>query len=430
QIFSFAFDGFVASLFAPMLGGATSILPREEEAKDPFALRKLIASESITHYYGVPSLFNAIVDSATAEDLSKLRCVTLGGEKLSLQMVQKIKQKNPAIEINNEYGPTENSVVTTIQRAIEVDQEITIGRPLPNVAVYIVNAEHHLQPIGVVGELCIAGRGLARGYLNRPELTEEKFILNPFVPGDRMYKTGDLARWRPDGTIEYVGRVDEQVKVRGFRIEIGEIESTILQYQGVGEVVVTAQEDQHAQQYLCAYFVADTEVVLADLRKFVSKALPAYMVPAYFVQLMSLPTTANGKVDKRALPMPQHVGVVGREYVAPRNMIEEQLAAIWQEVLEVEQIGITDHFFEMGGHSLKAMLLISKVYEYMQEELPLHLVFQQPTIQKMAEFILHKQYEQNAGHPILLNNKTIRPVFGFTPIGAHSTFYQKLAEEI
>ncbi|MGG3871097.1 non-ribosomal peptide synthase/polyketide synthase [Brevibacillus laterosporus] len=430
QIFSFAFDGFVASLFAPMLGGATSILPREEEAKDPFALRKLIASESITHYYGVPSLFNAIVDSAITEDLSKLRCVTLGGEKLSLQLVQKIKQKNPAIEINNEYGPTENSVVTTIQRAIEVDQAITIGRPLANVAVYIVNAEHHLQPIGVVGELCIAGRGLARGYLNRPELTEEKFVRNPFVPGERMYKTGDLAKWRPDGTIEYVGRVDEQVKVRGFRIEIGEIESTILQYQGVGEVVVTAQEDQHAQQYLCAYFVADTEVVLADLRKFVSKALPAYMVPTYFVQIMNLPTTANGKVDKRALPTPQNVGVIGREYVAPSSMIEEQLTAIWQEVLEVEQIGITDHFFEIGGHSLKAMLLISKVYEYMQEELPLHLVFQQPTIQKMAEFILHKQYEQNAGHPILLNNKTIRSVFSFTPIGAHSTFYQKLAKEI
>ncbi|MCR8937086.1 non-ribosomal peptide synthase/polyketide synthase [Brevibacillus laterosporus] len=430
QIFSFAFDGFVASLFAPMLGGATSILPREEEAKDPFALRKLIASESITHYYGVPSLFNAIVDSATAEDLHQLRCVTLGGEKLSLQIVQKIKQKNPAIEINNEYGPTENSVVTTIQRAIEVDQEITIGRPLANVVVYIVNTEHHLQPIGVVGELCIAGRGLGRGYLNRPELTEEKFVANPFAPGERMYKTGDLAKWRTDGTIEYVGRVDEQVKVRGFRIEIGEIESTILHYHGVKEVVVTAQEDQHAQQYLCAYFVAEKEVVLADLRKFVSKELPAYMVPTYFVQLLELPTTANGKVDKRALPEPQHIGVAAKEYVAPRNMIEEQLAAIWQEVLEIDPIGITDQFFEIGGHSLKAMHLISKVYEYMQEELPLHLVFQHPTIEKMAEFILHKQYEQNAGHPILLNKETIRPVFSFTPIGAHSTFYQKLAEEI
>ncbi|PCN44848.1 non-ribosomal peptide synthetase [Brevibacillus laterosporus] len=430
QIFSFAFDGFVASLFAPMLGGATSILPREEEAKDPFALRKLIASESITHYYGVPSLFNAIVDSATAEDLHQLRCVTLGGEKLSPQIVQKIKQKNPAIEINNEYGPTENSVVTTIQRAIGVDQAITIGRPLANVTVYIVNNEHHLQPIGVVGELCIAGRGLGRGYLNRPELTEEKFVANPFVPGERMYKTGDLAKWRPDGTIEYVGRVDEQVKVRGFRIEIGEIESTILQYHGVGEVVVTAQQDQHAQQYLCAYFVAEKEVVLADLRKFVSKELPAYMVPTYFVQLLELPTTANGKVDKRALPKPQNVGVAAKEYIAPRNMVEEQLATIWQEVLEVEKIGITDHFFEIGGHSLKAMLLISKVYEYMQEELPLHLVFQHPTIEKMAEFILHKQYEQNAGHPILLNKETNRPVFSFTPIAAHSTFYQKLAEEV
>ncbi|RAP29427.1 Bacitracin synthetase 3 (BA3) [Brevibacillus laterosporus] len=430
QIFSFAFDGFVASLFAPMLGGAVSILPREEEAKDPFALRKLIASENITHYYGVPSLFNAIIDSATAEDMHQLRCVTLGGEKLSPQIVQKIKQKNSTIEINNEYGPTENSVVTTIQRAIEVGQDITIGRPLANVAVYIVNTEHHLQPIGVVGELCIAGRGLARGYLNQSELTEEKFVANPFIPGERMYKTGDLAKWTTDGTIEYIGRVDEQVKVRGFRIEIGEIESTILNYPSVKEVVVTAQEDQHAQQYLCAYFVAEEELELTDLRKYVAKELPGYMVPTYFVQLLELPITANGKVDKRALPEPQRVGIATKEYVAPRNMTEGQLVAIWQEVLEVEPIGITDHFFEIGGHSLKAMHLISKVYEYMQEELPLHLVFQHPTIEKMAEFILHKQYEQHAGHPILLNKETIRPVFSFTPIGAHSTFYQKLAEEI
>ncbi|MFS0553781.1 non-ribosomal peptide synthase/polyketide synthase [Brevibacillus sp. 179-C9.3 HS] len=431
QVFSFAFDGFVASLFAPLLGGATCVLPREEEAKDPVALKKLIASTGVTHYYGVPSLYQAILDCSTATDFRDLRCVTLGGEKLPAQLVHKTKAKHPGIEINNEYGPTENSVVTTISRSIEAGQDITIGRPLANVQVYIVDAQHHLQPVGVVGELCIGGPGLARGYLNKPELTEEKFVANPFESGERMYKTGDLVKWRTDGKIEYIGRADEQVKVRGYRIEIGEIESAILAYESIDQAVVVAQEgDSAAGQYLCAYFVTAAEVSVSELRRHLAKELPAYMVPSYFVQLDQLPLSANGKVDRKALPQPQQSDAITREYVAPRNATEHQLASIWQEVLDVEPIGITDHFFELGGHSLKATLLVAKVYEYMQIELPLNLIFQHPTIEKVADFITHKTFQTNYTRAILLNKETARNVFCFTPIGAESVYYQKLADEI
>ncbi|RNB58979.1 amino acid adenylation domain-containing protein [Brevibacillus gelatini] len=431
QVFSFAFDGFVASLFAPLLGGATCVLPREEEAKDPVALKKLMATTAVTHYYGVPSLFQAIVDCSTPTDFAHLRCATLGGEKLPEQLVRKTKEKHPSVEINNEYGPTENSVVTTISRSIEPGQTITIGRPLANVQVYIVDEGHNLQPVGVVGELCIGGAGLARGYLNRPDLTAEKFVENPFQPGESMYKTGDLVKWRTDGTIEYVGRADEQVKVRGYRIEIGEIESAVLAYKGIEQAVVVAREDDAASgPYLCAYFVPAAEVSVADLRSHLAKELPAYMVPSYFVKLAQLPLSANGKVDRKALPKPQPSDATTREYVAPRNATEQQLVSIWQEVLGMEPIGITDHFFELGGHSLKATLLIAKVYEYMQVELPLNLIFQHPTVEKVADFITHKRFESQYGKAILLNEKTERNVFCFTPIGAQSVYYQKLAAEI
>lgn len=246
-----------------------------------------------------------------------------------------------------------------------------------------------------------------------------------------MYKTGDLVKWRTDGTIDYIGRADEQVKVRGYRIEIGEIESTILAYDGIDQAVVVVQEDElTAGQYLCAYLVPSAEVSVSGLRRHLAKELPAYMVPSYYVQLDQLPLSANGKVDRKALPKPKPSDATTREFVAPRTATEHQLASIWQEVLGIEPIGITDHFFELGGHSLKATLLVAKVYEYMQIELPLNLIFQHPTIEKVADFITHKNFEGNSGSAILLNEEMARKVFCFTPIGAQSVYYQKLADEI
>ncbi|MED1944045.1 MULTISPECIES: tyrocidine non-ribosomal peptide synthetase TycB [Brevibacillus] len=408
QVFSFAFDGFVASLFAPLLGGAVCVLPREEEAKDPIALKKLIASTGVTHYYGVPSLFQAILDCSTVADFPELRCVSLGGEKLPAQLVQKTKEKHPKIGINNEYGPTENSVVSTISRSIEPGQDITIGRPIANVKVYIVDAQHRLQPVGVVGELCIGGPGLARGYLNKPELTDEKFVANPFEPKERMYKTGDLVKWRTDGTIEYVGRADEQVKVRGYRIEIGEIESAILAYENIDQAVVVARDDGSAAgQYLCAYLVAASEVSIAELRRHLAKELPAYMVPSFFIQLDKMPLTPNDKVDRKALPKPSQDDNSGREYEAPRNELEQLLATIWTDVLGIKQVGIKDNFFELGGDSIKAIQVSTRLYAS-GWTLAMKELFQHPSIEEVAIHVTPNNRESDQG--------VVEGEIGLTPI--------------
>jgi len=431
QVFSFAFDGFVASLFAPLLGGAVAVIPEETDAKDPIALKKLMKTTGVTHYYGVPSLFQAILDCADADELQQLRCVTLGGEKLSSHLVQRTKQLVNDCEINNEYGPTENSVVSTIARSVDSRIEITIGRPVDNVQVYIVDKQDRLQPVGIAGELCVAGVGLARGYLNQPTLTAEKFVPNPFRPGERMYKTGDLAMWFEDGSIQFLGRMDEQVKIRGYRIELEEIEKIILDSGMVKDAVLVAREEErNPETYLCAYLVPEQATDLPELRRYLMQKLPAYMVPSYFVKLEQLPLTPNGKVDRKALPAPRETDMERSEYVAPRTQTEDQLVAVWQEVLGVAKIGIKDDFFELGGHSLKATLLVAKVFAYMQVELPLNLIFTHPTIEKMAAYLTEQKQEPTMGKPILLNQIAQRHLFAFTPIGAHSYFYQSLAEHL
>ncbi|TGV30419.1 amino acid adenylation domain-containing protein, partial [Mesorhizobium sp. M00.F.Ca.ET.186.01.1.1] len=396
QVFSFAFDGFVASLFAPLLGGATCVLPQEAAAKDPVALKKLMAATEVTHYYGVPSLFQAILDCSTTTDFNQLRCVTLGGEKLPVQLVQKTKEKHPAIEINNEYGPTENSVVTTISRSIEAGQAITIGRPLANVQVYIVDEQHHLQPVGVVGELCIGGAGLARGYLNKPELTAEKFVANPFRPGERMYKTGDLGRWLHDGTIDFIGRVDDQIKVRGYRIEVGEIEAVLLAYDQTNEAVVVAYQDDRGDSYLAAYVTGKAAIEESELRAHLLRELPAYMVPTYLIQLDALPLTPNGKVDRKALPKPEGKPATGAAYVAPATEVEAKLVAIWENALGISGVGVLDHFFELGGHSLKAMTVVAQVHREFQIDLLLKQFFAAPTIRDLARLIEHSEQAADA----------------------------------
>ncbi|WP_140399040.1 condensation domain-containing protein, partial [Paenibacillus thiaminolyticus] len=240
------------------------------------------------------------------------------------------------------------------------------------------------------GELCISGAGVARGYLNRPELTGERFADNPFEPGARMYRTGDLAKWLPDGNIEYLGRVDHQVKIRGYRIELGEVEAQLLKIASVQEAVAIAREDGDGQPYLCAYIVADKELTSGELRNALSQALPGYMVPSCFVQLEHMPLTPNGKIDRKALPEPDGSMQTGAEHVAPRTAVEAQLAQIWQEVLGLPRIGVKDHFFDIGGHSLRATALVAKLHKEMGIEMPLREVFQSPTIEQMAEVITGK----------------------------------------
>ncbi|MDP4147324.1 MAG: amino acid adenylation domain-containing protein, partial [Bacillota bacterium] len=387
QIFSFYFDGFITSFFVPIVSGSKVILLAEQEAKDPVAMVKKIKNKNITHFISVPALFTAMLEVLEDKNVKSLRMVTLAGENITHKIVEQSKKLLPKAEIINEYGPTENTIATTIMRDVRVEKHISIGKPISNTRVYILDKSNKLQPIGVSGELCISGDGLARGYLDRRELTEEKFIPNPYEPGERMYKTGDLARWLPDGNIEFIERIDHQVKIRGFRIELGEIESQLLKHEEIREVVVIDKEDKEGNKYLCAYVVGDKELTVTELREHLSKELPDYMVPLYFIQLENIPLTPNGKIDRKGLPEPDSEINTGVEYAAPRNEVEEKIAKVWSEVLGVETIGIDDNFFALGGHSLKAIQVVSMIHRELNVELSVSKLFNSPTIRQIGESI-------------------------------------------
>ncbi|CAH1202642.1 Plipastatin synthase subunit B [Paenibacillus plantiphilus] len=386
---SFAFDAFVSTFFAPLLSGAAVVFAKDEEAKAPLVLKRLIASERITHFSTVPSMFAAILDAITPEEGASLKAVTLGGEKLSEVVAARAASKHPGLELVNEYGPTENSVITTCLRHAEDGRPITIGVPIANTEVWVLGADLQLQPVGAAGELCISGKGLARGYLNLPELTKEVFVPHPYIEGARLYRTGDLARWTAEGELQFVERADHQVKIRGYRIELGEIEAVLRKQPSIEEAVVLALQEGAGSGQLCAYITlaAGSSWDEAAIRSALQGELPGYMVPAFLIRLEKLPLTANGKIDRKALPAPDSDGSAVREYVAPGTLLEAKLQPIWQEILGVEQVGVTDDFFELGGHSLKAMMLITRVKKELETEVPLKTLFQRLTIRDIARYI-------------------------------------------
>ena len=286
--------------------------------------------------------------------------IMVGGEALDRDLATALVKRGS--QVWNLYGPTETTVWSTVWQVPDEFKTIAIGHPIANTRVYVLDQRLQPVPVGVPGELHIGGVSLARGYLGRPDLTNEKFISDPFSAeaGARMYKTGDLVRWLPDGNIEYLGRLDHQVKVRGFRIELGEIEAVLREHPAVRETVVVARKDASGEKSLVAYLVphAMQQPTLGDLRAHVRQKLPNYMVPSAFVLLESLPITPNGKVDRRALPSPEERRLqTAHEYEAPRTPLQRDLAAIWAEVLRLDRVGIHDNFFELGGHSLLANAL-------------------------------------------------------------------------
>ncbi len=320
----------------------------------------------------------------------------VGGEELKRDLAAEIYEMFAGnIEIYNEYGPTETVVGCMIYKfdyEKELSVSVPIGTPADNVQIYLL--DEGLKPVasGVVGEIYISGDGVARGYLNREDLTKERFIQNPFMinqSGSRMYKTGDLARMLPTGNIEFIGRIDNQVKVRGFRIEPGEIEGKLLSHDAVKEAIVIDWKDKNENIHLTAYIVSDTELSTSELKKYLSDKLPEYMLPAYFMQLDAFPLTPNGKIDRQALPDP--VEVRNSEGVAPRNAVEEKLLKIWEEVLGREGFGITDEFFDLGGHSLTAIRLLSMIQKELNVEITLMEVFKSPTIAELAEIVASKK---------------------------------------
>jgi amino acid adenylation domain-containing protein len=429
----------VWEIFGPLLQGVPTVIVSDRVLKDPQQFVETLASNNVTRLVLVPSLLRVLLDtySNLQQRLPKLKLWVTSGEALSFDLLQNFRQIMPESILLNLYGSSEVSADVTCYSIKPQDKaplHVAIGRPIANTQIYLL--DRHLQPvpIGVPGELYVGGSGLARGYLNQPEMTQERFIPNPFIDfglpildfrlGDssqnlescenaqfsnpkskiqnpklsaRLYKTGDLARYLPDGNIEFLGRIDNQVKLRGFRIELGEIEAVLSQHPGVREVVVLAREDEPNNKQLVAYVVAHPEeaIALNELQRLLKEKLPDYMVPSAFVMLEGLPLLPNGKVDLLSLPAPNLTrSNLEAAYQAPRTEIERTIATIWQEVLHVEEVGIHDNFFELGGHSLLLVQVHSKLQNIFQRIFPLVGMFQYPTISYLAEYLSQEQSEQ------------------------------------
>ncbi|MDM8560642.1 amino acid adenylation domain-containing protein [Candidatus Parabeggiatoa sp. HSG14] len=433
QTGSLAFDASTFEIWGALLNGGSFCRPPEHTVLDAIEMKHFIQQYDISTMWLTASLFNQLVDM----DISLfkgLKHLLIGGEKLSVHHVNKVKKTYPDLVIINGYGPTENTTFTVCHRIEKLyQQDIPIGKPIGNTQVLILDTKNALVPVGVAGEICAAGDGLARGYLNDPVLTKEKFVAHPFEADKRIYRTGDLGRWLPDGAIEFLGRKDEQVKVRGYRIEPGEIENHLLQHDLVKEAIVIAKDFGPDSKELLAYFTLQEDLDVDELREYLKNRLPDYMVPAYFTKLDNLPLTPNGKVNKKALPAPD-MGhhKADAHYEAPKSETEKQLALIWEEVLGHKGIGVTDDFFDIGGHSLKVTKLIALIHKKMEIEVPLATVFKASTIRELAKHLLDlasfgiKEIDEAMVH---LGGKTAeKSIFGLPPGTGDAIGYIQLAE--
>jgi amino acid adenylation domain-containing protein len=391
---SLAFDSSVAVIYWTLCQGGCLVIPDEERKTDPVHLSRLIAGHGVSHWLSIPRLYALLLSQASPGDLASLRAVIVAGEACTADLVAAHHAQLPGAALYNEYGPTESTVWTTVDGPAR-EAGLPIGRPIAGVRVRLLDRALQPVPAGVPAELLIGGDNLARGYLGRPELTAERFLPDPFAgvaaePGARLYRTGDLARWLPDGRLDFLGRADQQVKIRGVRIELGEIESALLRHPAVREAALLVREDRLGDRRLVAYLVAGPEVAgePSRLRAFLRQALPDSMLPGAFVFLDAMPATATGKIDRRALAA-LDVAELAREapFVAPRTPVERQIAAIWSDLLGVQRIGAHDNFFHLGGHSLLTTQLVSRLRTEFLLEIPLPSFFDDPTVAGLAQVI-------------------------------------------
>jgi acyl-coenzyme A synthetase/AMP-(fatty) acid ligase len=385
---AFTFDVSVMDMFMPLLGGARVVLAAAQTLHSPPRLAELIRGAGVTFACLPPAVLNLL----TGEEFPGLRTLLSAGEELTSELLR--SWLRPGLEIYNGYGPTEASIGSTFMRLDEQTQlPPPIGRPKPNYQAYVLDGFGHPVPVGVIGELHIGGAGVARGYLNRPELTDERFIPDPFRPGPgaRLYKTGDLVRRRPDGTIGFVGRADGQVKIRGLRVELGEIESALTAHPAVAQAVVTMITDPAGGKQLAAYLRArpGRAPQPAELRAYLSDQLPAYMVPGYLMVVDEFPLTKHGKIDKAALPEAQAIGA-GGELVPPGTLIEAVLVDMYARLLGSEQVGATDSFFDLGGNSLQAMQFVTELRAALAVDLDIAAVFLSPSPRQLAALLRDK----------------------------------------
>ena len=388
---SFTFDSSVVGIFWTLCQGGTLVLPPQRIEQDIQKLVATIASRKISHILTLPSLYAILLEQADAKQLASLNTVIVAGEACRRGLVDLHYNRLPNAILFNEYGPTECTVWSTAYKipATFEGNRVPIGRPIPNTQNYILDSHDQLVPIGVPGELCIGGAGVTSGYLNRPDLTAEKFIEYAIAgePPTRLYRTGDLARYLPDGIIEFLGRIDHQVKLRGFRIEPGEVATVIGCHPAVLEAVVIVQETNRQTKQLVAYVVGknNDDQFLSDLKRFLKARLPDYMIPSVFVVIERMPRTENGKIDRGALPAAIRKGVdVEKRHVSPRNPLEAELSRIWCKHLRVDNVGVMDNFFELGGDSLLALGLIADIKKKTGNHISLSALLNNPTIEGLA----------------------------------------------
>jgi amino acid adenylation domain-containing protein len=442
QFASFSFDVSVWDTILSLCQGAALYLLPQNRLVAGDNLIETVERDGITHALLPPTLLAGLSERA---NVAALPVLMAGGEALPGWIAERWGRERQLINV---YGPTETTIVVTMHRcAAEERGNPSIGRPITNTRVYILDSNREPVPVGVVGEIYIGGAGVARGYLKRPDLTAERFVLEPYAkePGARMYRTGDLARWLPNGNIEFLGRNDHQVKIRGFRIELGEIEARLAEHPEVLDAVVLAREDTPGEKRLVAYVVANQKAKEADsgnknaglwiseLREHLLGKLPEYMVPTAYVPLKRIPLTPNGKIDRKSLPEPDK-DIREQEYVGPRNATEETLCRLWQEVLRRERVGIHDNFFNIGGHSLLAVQVISCIKQAFTVEMPLSVLFAAPTVARMGEHIAAvNEPDRSQSSPVLVNiqpHGSRPPFFCVHAVGGQVISYAELSQEL
>lgn len=412
---SFAFDSSVATIFHALCSGGTLVLPPADFDWEARRISELIRRHEVESMLSVPSLYSELLGTAAPDALRSLQRVILAGEACARQLVTLHFQTLPQTELFNEYGPTEATVWSTVYKCDRQPREgaVPIGRPIANAKVYVLDRNLQLLPIGVPGELYISGQGVARGYRNRPELTREQFLANPYGGNSKatMYRTGDVACWREDGSLQFLGRADEQVKFRGLRIELGEVEAVLTEHPDVQEAVVTVQEDARKPRLIAHVIVREQYATsAAELRGFLKARLPEYMVPSTFSFVHALPRTPNGKVDRQALLSQQKSTTELSSFqTVARDSTEARLLEIWKEVLEIDRIDVTKDFFELGGHSLLAAKLLYRIEQEFNQSLSLAFVFQAPTVEMMADWLRSPDHSLRARAIIEIQPNGSRP---------------------
>ncbi|HET6933427.1 MAG TPA: amino acid adenylation domain-containing protein, partial [Candidatus Angelobacter sp.] len=435
----FSFDVSVWEFFWPLTSGAQLVLAKPGGHQDSSYLVDLIRSQGITTVHFVPSMLQAFLDENGLEHCTTVKRVVCSGEAMSLELKERFFTRF-GCELHNLYGPTEASVEVTWWECRPNDglRTVPIGRPIANTRMYVLDGEMRPVPIGVPGDLYIGGTAVGRGYWRRPALTAANFVPDPFSSGgQRLYRTGDIARYRADGWIEYMGRSDHQVKIRGFRIELGEIEETLLSQKGVKDVAVLARDDNSQAKRLVAYVVLDQEAFAegedssAKLKAALKEKLPPYMVPSAFVCLESLPLLPNGKLDRKALPAPEFDLLPRNVYLRPRDTLELQLIAIWEDILSVQPIGIRDDFFDLGGHSLKAVQLAARIRQDFGQQVPIAFFLHNSTVEDLAALLRTRIKEpvRQALVPVKTRGNR-KPFFCVHPVGGNVLCYAGLARHL